>query len=287
VDLTFARTPVSLSNPAPRRGELIDVIAHIKNTGFKSLTDGSVVVQLFDQEPGPGILPYAEQSLNVSLAFGGEADVIFRYLVPTSGSRLLHVVLDATNDVTETDENNNTARAVLRNSPGPSGLFAFGDPGHSGITLEWTPVAGEGNPTYAILRAPAGEDPVFEFVGSTTGNTWSDPLVEADTDYQYQVVVMDESSPPSDPALTGAVGLPAVQFPPDFEGARLTATIFDERITLAWPARLGLMLEEAEALDGEAVQWQAVGAAPVQSSGIAQLTLPAVQNTRFFRLTAR
>ncbi len=283
-DLAFASEGIQFSNTRPAAGETVRLVVKVVNRGLKPWAGQPVTVSLYDEPIVRGAQPFATQTLTGPLGFGETATVTATYTAKDRAERTLTAIVDASNDVAESDETHNSVEARFGGLPGPTALVAHPMRGEGAIRLEWRTDVTDDSLQHWILRAPeAGGE--FEVVGRTGTTTFTDGSAAAGRAYRYRVVSVDAAG-----VRSVAKETPAVAWTPDpqrdTEALALQATANGRAATLAWRALPAVQLEETTEL-GDRSRWTPVTEAVRTVSGVAQVTLPAVQGTAFFRLVKR
>jgi hypothetical protein len=97
----------------------------------------------------------------------------------------LHILVNPTGVLPETDLGNNRIQAAIGGLPAPQGVLASARQGGSLVFLNWTAVSDPRVAGYRIYRGLAGS-PLFP-VGSTFTNHWVDLTAALDRTYHYAV----------------------------------------------------------------------------------------------------
>ncbi len=282
-DLTFAEPAIEFSDPFPTPTQPVRITVRVTNGGLAPLGVVSYQVHFFDREPLRGVTPFATRFLRGPLAPGAEEAVTADYTPTDRAWRTFYVVVDAADAVPEADEANNRAEAAWGGLPAPDAVAATPDARGGAARLAWTnPVADASVRTW-IWRARAGSRE-SELVGISTGESFVDPLAEPGVEYTYLLAAFDPQNVRSAATETGPVNVPNPG-PPDALALRLSAVHYRGTITLTWNVLPAGQLEAANALTGAATRWQPLTDGVKRLGGIPQLTLPAAQGQRFFRLT--
>jgi hypothetical protein len=284
-DLAFAAPELTFSQPHPTPREPVQITARLTNAGLKPVGLVSFHVSFYDREPLRGVTPFATQVVRGPLGFGEERPVTVAYTPADRAWRTFHVVVDSESVVPESNEDNNQAAAAWGGLPAPEGLAVTPSGGTGAPRLEWTNPVADGSVRNWIWRTRAGSR-LAELIGATPGESFLDPLARAGEEYLYLVAAYDAAGARS----TGAESVPVragAPEPVDSEWLRLNVVTFRGTATLTWNALPAVQLEMAESLAGGRTRWTPVTTGIEQLGGMAQFSLPAVQQQRFFRLLAR
>ncbi len=281
VDLAFSEPSLAFAVPHPVPGEPVEVTARVTNLGLKPLRDASFRVDFFDREPHPGATPFASRTVSGALGFGEELAVTAPYTPPDRAWRTFHVVVDAAALVAESDEINNRAATAWGGLAAPEDFNAAPVEENGSMRLQWTPAVADGSVRHWLWRTHVrtGET---ELLGATVAGEFTDTTVTPGEDYLYRMVVADARDVRSTVTATGAVTVPAVT--PDPALLRLNFIAFGGVLTLTWTGLPAVQLEATDELAGARTVWQPVTDGIHRFGGVAQISLPAVQGLRFFRL---
>lgn len=282
VDLAVEHSGIefSESHPTPRRP--VELTIRVVNRGLRPVAAAGFRVDFYDREPGRDVPPFATQQVQGPLGFGDETVAMARYTPTDRGWRTFHILVDGSDVVLESDEANNRVSRTWGGVAPPAEFGAAPIEGGGGIRLAWTSPIADGPLRHWIWRTRlrTGES---EWVGATSGEAFTDSDLAPDEQYTYRIVTEDgdgnRSSPATLPFATAEV-VPTA----DPEDLRLQVVSFRDRVMLSWNALPGVQLQTSEALKGRATQWAEVTANMDRLGGLAQVTLPAVQRQRFFRL---
>lgn len=279
VDLTFDESGLVFSTPHPDPGVPVQITARLTNAGLKPLGAESLTVSFYDRQPTRDAVPFATQTVRGPLGFGEVVPVTAAYTPADRSLRTIYVVADAANAVAESDEANNQLEARLGGLAAPQDLEATPEPG--GLRLRWTRSAAPDALRYWVWRTRTGS-PVAELVGATSADTFLDATAQPGEDYAYQLAAFDGQGVRSTAVLTPPVTV-APPEPATPDSLHLSVVAFRGAVTLTWTALPAVQLEVTEALVGAQTRWVPVSEGIEQLGGVAQLTLPAVQQ-QFFRL---
>jgi len=207
VDLSIAPSDITFSESHPLGGFTVNISATVHNLGLKALTDPLVPnVNFYDGDTLIG-----RRRIATSLPFNASTTVALPYTLPRGGLHAIRVVVDEENTVSESDETNNEATAILGEPPAPLHLSGFILPGSGRKpTLRWDPPPAEGIARYRVYRSLTSGSG-YELVGGATATTFGDALAAASTTYHYVVAAIDDAgvrSPFSNEA-TVSVATPA------------------------------------------------------------------------------
>ncbi len=280
-DLTVTSEDLTFSNSHPLPDDTVTITANVHNQGLRTLAEGgSFVVKFYDGPPTLGAPPFHQATITQPLALGETVAVTASYRVSRGGLRDLTVEVDADNQVTESDESNNTASAVLGQVPAPSGLIVQPDFETPAINLEWDAPATGGLRRYEVYRA-GSPGAAFALVGSTTETSFVDTLVIPGQPYRYAVAARDDFGVRSSYSDEVPAALPNVQPEP----SRPALSIFEAagEITIAWFDPTGdYVLQETDRLSSAA--WTSGGAALFAHDNQRQVIFAPSDQARFFRL---
>lgn len=207
VDLGLTPSDITFSESHPLGGFTVNIAATIHNLGLKTLSDKtSVTVDFYDGETLIG-----RRRIATLLPFNSTTSVSLPYTLPRGGLHAIRIVIDGEDAVSESDETNNEATAILGEPPAPLHLSAFALPGSGRKpTLQWDPSPTQGIASYRVYRSlSAGGG--YELVGGAAGTTFIDALAVPGITYYYVVAAIDDAdvrSPFSNEA-TVSVAAPA------------------------------------------------------------------------------
>jgi hypothetical protein len=188
VDLSVAPGDITFSEGHPLGGFTVTISATVRNLGLKALTDQTVAnVNLYD-----GNALIGRRRIATSLPFNSSTTVSLPYTLPRGGLHEIRVVVDEENVVSESDETNNEATALLGEPPPPLHLSGFILPGSNRKpTLRWDPPATEGIAGYRVYRSLTSGSG-YELVGGATATSFVDALAIPDMTYRYVVAAIDD-----------------------------------------------------------------------------------------------
>lgn len=281
VDLAFGDQGLGFSQPHPTPGVAVEVTARVVNRGLKPLAAASFQVSFYDGDPDRGVAPFATRTVQGSLGFGQELPVAATYTPTDRAWRTFQVVVDADDAVPESDEANNRAAMAWGGLAAPADFNAVPVEENGSVRLQWTPPVADGLVRHWLwrTRVRTGET---ELLGATRDGQFTDTTATPGEDYIYRMVVVDARDVRSTASATGAVTVPAVT--PDPGLLRLNFIAFGGALTLTWTGLPAVQLEATDDLAGARTVWQPVTDGINRFGGVAQITLPAVQGRRFFRL---
>jgi hypothetical protein len=254
-DLTVTAEDITFSNSHPLPDDTVTITANVHNQGLRTLAEGgSFVVKFYDGPPALGAPPFHQATITQPLALGETAAVTASYRVSQGGLRDITVEVDADHQVTESDEANNTALAVIGQVPAPSGLVVQADFDTPAVNLSWDAPATSRLRRYEVYRAdsPGGG---FAFVGTITATSFVDTLVVSGRQYRYAVATTDNFSVRS--AFSGeavfTLALPEPEpVPPTLSivesGGVIALWWFDARISVSCRVEGGVREEQRPAL---------------------------------------
>lgn len=167
-NLAVQAANIGLSPVAPVQGQVITLYATLVNNGNAGVEE--VVVQFVDVTAG-GALPIGEKQTIAAIPAGGSSTVEVRY--PTDdrlGERIVQVVVDPGNLISETDETDNSVRKTIRILPPPLANLVI-----EATNLEFTPpepTDQDGVTLHAVVRNNGEADAhhvLVQFIDMTTG----------------------------------------------------------------------------------------------------------------------
>lgn len=281
-DLAFAEPGLAFSAAHPTPGQPVDLTARVVNLGLKPLGPVSFRVSFFDREPVRGAAPFATRTLRGPLAFGEELAVTAAYTPADRGWRTFYARVDVGEEVAEFDEANNQVAADWGGLAAPGAFTATPQEGADTIRLEWSSSVADSSVRYWLwrTRVRTGET---ELLGATFGETFADTTATAGEEYTYELVALDPTGLRSAGGVSGSV----IQTQPGpLERELLTLNVVSHRgaITLTWTPLPTVQLQATDELAGARTPWRPVTGGVDRFGGVAQITLPAVQGQRFFRL---
>lgn len=282
VDLALAGPGLTFSASHPTPGEAVELTARVVNLGLKPLTAVGFRVSFFDREPQRGVTPFATQTLHGPLGFGEELPVTVAYTPGNRAWRRFFVVVDADEEVPESDESNNQTAAAWGGLAAPVDFSATPQESLGAVRLGWISPVADGSVRHWLWRTHvrSGET---ELLGATQGEEFADNTALPGEDYTYQLVAYDPEGVRSETSATDSVTRPEPE-PPGAEQLRLSVVSYTDVVTLTWTGLPAVQLEAADELLGGRTQWRPFTDGVDRFGGVAQVTLPAVQGQRFFRL---
>ena len=108
-DLTLDSSDITFSNDYPSEGEIIDIMARIRNIGDLEAYD--VRVDFYDGDPSNGGALIGTQFIDY-LPYDGEINVTLPWVVEP-GTTYIYVVIDSLDSISEIDETNNIAHNTI------------------------------------------------------------------------------------------------------------------------------------------------------------------------------
>lgn len=283
-DLTLTAQDISFSDSHPLPGDTVTITATLRNQGLGALAAGTgFTVNFYDGPPPFGAAPFHQVTLAQPLALGETTEVTATYRVSQGGLHDITVVVDADNQVAESDEANNVATAVLGQVPPPGDLVVRADFDTPAVVLEWDAPATSGLARYDVFRAdsPGG---AFTLVGSTTGTSFVDALATPGREYRYAVTATDDFGVRS--ATGGEVVFTFER--PELPAFAPVLAILESGgvIALSWFDPGGdFVLQETDHLPAAPAEWTAVQEPIVSDGSQRQLISTPTAARRFFRLT--
>ncbi len=211
VDLYVTNDGIIFSNDQPEPDETILITALINNSGTDGVTGAEV--RFTDGPPQTGIL-IADVEVDVP---GGGSTPAYAAYTATPGVHTIYVEIDRNDNITETDEDNNTAWSILTvvSSGGGGGGGGGGLPGLVNIPPQADLSVSPGQPVVGqeVTFDASGSSDVdgqvvlyqFEF-GDGAGTDWvTDSIVKytytTSGNFQAQVVVEDNGQEQSNAAV--------------------------------------------------------------------------------------
>ncbi len=206
VDLTLTPSDITFSDNHPLGGFTVTIGATVHNLGLKALTDKTpVTVDFYDGDTLIG-----RRHIATLLPFNSTTAVSLPYTLPRGGLHAIRLVIDQENAVSESDETNNEATAILGEPPAPLHLSAFVLPsGSRKPNLQWDAAPTEGIASYRVYRSlTVGSG--YELVGGATATTFMDALAAPGMTYHYVVAAIDDADvrSPFSNAATVSVAAP-------------------------------------------------------------------------------
>jgi hypothetical protein len=271
-DLAVLPAAIRFSDDHPARGQVVQIAAEARNLGLRAL-DGPVRVRFYRGTSSAGQL-LGESLIQGGLQPGQRVLVNLDHTVDNVGLQDITVEIDSVNPSTDLNPANNAAGRQLGLLPPPSTVLAEVESRSGNVVVRWDTPDLKGGLTFDVFRASQPGGP-FELVGTTTGLDFSDPLARPGNLYFYQVVARDDVGTRSTPSASADTELTV----------RLRISRGGQDLLVAWPRRFDeLQLEEAPTISGP---WTPVTAATAAVGFERQVGLPAVQSSRFYRVTER
>jgi hypothetical protein len=280
-DLAMTEADISFSNSHPLPGDSITISALVHNQGLRAFA-GQATVKFYDLPVLPDSLPFHSAVINGPLQPGETVLIRAHYQVREGGIKRITIVLDGDLVVTEADEENNSASALLGEVPPPTNLIIVPDPVNQAMKLEWEAPATGGILEFEILRAVTGSR-TFELVGSTTGNSFVDQLAAPGIQYQYMISVKDQFGVTSSATASDFYSVPEPVAPPE---PRLFVQNFAADVVLSWFDASGLFaLQFTENLGSKPTIWNRQTEGIFNDDGHQQFITTATTQARFYRLS--
>lgn len=276
----FASEALIFSNQHPALGEQISITANIVNRGFASIADGQgLTVNFYDGNPEVEGTFIGQQTFSGSLAFGESIPLAVNYTPRALGLRnITAVVMD------EDQAPLLSTFSILGKLPAVQNLSPLVRTGSEEVTLQWGSEEGVSSAiAHRIFRSVSGREGSFEYIGSTSGQTFTDYLTLPQVTYYYAVQAMDEAgvvSPLSEPVSLRWTPFVAPEF---VSPNKLGIQLYRESIILSWPAsEKDLLLEQSP----ELIEWIQVEQEPTTIGDEKHVSLPfdPEEGTIFFRL---
>lgn len=284
-DLSVVPGSFVATDPHPAVNQVISVSFRLTNIGLDAAV-GGFKIKFYDGAIEPKKQPFAVDDFVRDFPPGFEVTIAHDYTNMVLGAHFITVIVDAENKIAELEKSNNLG--LLHLGEVPSVCQLSGRPTDDGraTLIEWLPPAftTDTAPVYYLQRRtlPAGP---WEILGFGTLPSFIDPLAKPGVAYQYRVIVKDGAgvfSPPCGTVFTQIDGRPVVDRPTlsvRFEGGRAAI--------LSWPTRVtGFTVQTTTNLSSRPIVWTETNLAPVIVGDHFEVTAPATDSKRFYRLTA-
>jgi hypothetical protein len=184
-DLTVTPSDITFSNAHPLANDTVTISANVHNLGLKA-NGAPFIVRFFD-----GNTLIGQQSIVTPIPFNAMASVSVQYVVQPGGLHAIGVVVDASDAVAESDEDNNRADTTLGQVPAPKNLAGMVDDTRSQLTVQWDAPDTQGIARYRVYRSSTS-GAGYELIGAATQTTFVDELAEPGTTAYYVVAAIDE-----------------------------------------------------------------------------------------------
>lgn len=285
-DLTLRAQDIHFSDSHPRPGDTVTITAAVRNQGLGALAEGALfTVKFYDGAPQLGAAPFHQATFTQPLAFGETTEISADYRVSQGGLHDITVIVDADRQVAESDEDNNTATAVLGQMPPPGDLVVRADFDTPAVVLEWDAPATAGLARYQVFRADSPNG-AFALVGTTTRISFVDSLAILGREYRYAVTATDDFGVRS---VTGGEVVFAFGRPePPAQAPVLSILESGGVIALSWFDPSGdSVVEETDHLPAAPGDWSAVPESTFSDGSQRQVLITPNAAMRFFRLSRR
>ena len=190
-DLSITSPDITFSNSWPSQDESITIYASAHNEGDENVQN--VSVKFYDEDI------YIGEAILSQVSYHSTGNASIQYAPGIAGYRLIKVVVDGNNNITESNENNNEATRPIAVGSGDfyGGIELTGSVETPCYTGEYVRVYGNAiyNTTYDSGSAVAGAEVSITIEGltyttyTTSSGTYSKDIVAPYTTGNYQIVV--------------------------------------------------------------------------------------------------